>query len=79
MKKIITLLLFIVTLIACKNDPKPEKVEEQEEKSNKMPPPQDGGKGAEIMNTVIDLKQLPSNLNLEMPFIKVPVTAECLS
>ena len=54
MKKIIKLLLLIVTLIACKNDPKPEKVEEQEEKSNKMPPPQDGGKGAEIMNTVID-------------------------
>lgn len=54
MKKIITLLLLIVTLIACKNDPKPEKVEAQEEKSNKMPPPQDGGKGAQIMNTVID-------------------------
>ena len=54
MKHTITLLLLIITLIACKNDPKPETVEQEDEKSNKMPPPKDGGKGAEIMNMVID-------------------------
>ncbi|MBW2961166.1 DUF6503 family protein [Mesonia aestuariivivens] len=54
MKKIYTLLLLVIAFTSCKNDSKNEKIEEVKTKTSKMPVPKDGGKGAEIMNVVID-------------------------
>lgn len=50
MKKITLLALVFVTVWACKNDPKQEKVEEVKIDNA----PKDGGKGAEIIKRVID-------------------------
>ena len=54
MKKIYTVLFITLSLLACKNEPKKEEVSEVEETEEVTYSPKDEGKGAEIINTVID-------------------------
>ncbi|SHI98176.1 hypothetical protein SAMN04488096_106193 [Mesonia phycicola] len=54
MKKIYTALFITLSLLACKNEVKKEEIIEVKEAKKVTYTPKDGGKGAEIINTVID-------------------------